>query len=86
MLESRNIKTFGDAVKYVKRLYSALGIECWAVYFTEVGRYTDWPVALHSENSEKKAYPGLKFQTNTCLIVSDTIELFIDKEEFLFVI
>ena len=81
---SEKIKTFGDAVKQVKRLYSTLGIEYWEVYLSEVGRY--YEDILHSENSEDLAYPGMMFQTNTCLIINDSFDAFILKEDFLFVL
>lgn len=71
------IKTFGDAVKQVKRLYSALGIEYWYVYITD--RFISY-----SENSNVEAYPGDDGKVETALIVNDTIELFILKEDFLF--
>lgn len=78
------IKTFGEAVKQVKTLFSALGIAYWSVYITELGRYTDWPNTYHSENSNVKPYPGLMYKIETSLIVSDPVELFIIQEDFLF--
>lgn len=80
------IKTFGEAVKQIKLLFISLGIEYWYVYLTEVGRYTDWPDVLHSENSQIEPTPGMMYNVQTALIVSDNIELFLLKEDFLFVV
>lgn len=78
------IKTLGDAVKQVKNLLSTLGIEYWAVFLAESRYYDNNPT--YTENSKIEPVCGDHYKVKTCLIVSDTIDLFIDKEDFLFVV
>lgn len=77
------IKTLGDAVKQVKNLLSTLGIEYWCVFLAYSRYFHNNPT--YTENSKIKPALGDNYKVRICLIVSDPIDLFIDKEDFLFV-
>ena len=77
------IKTHGDSVKQVKNLFSTLGIDYWYVYATEY-RCFDYSIT-YTEDSKIVPVCGDHYTIETCLTVSDPIELFILKEQFLFV-
>lgn len=78
------IKTLGDAVKQVKNLFSTLGIEYWYVYLSYSRYFHNNPT--YTENSKMEPMCGDHYEVRICLIVNDPIDLFIDKEDFLFVV
>lgn len=79
------IKTLGDAVKQYKKLLSTLGIEYWSVYISYSRYFNNNPT--YTENSTIEPECGDHYKMETCLIVSDPIELVLVKEGFfLFVV
>lgn len=79
------IKTLGDAIKQYKKLLSTLGIEYWCAYLSESRYFKNNPT--YTEDSKIEPVCGDHYKMETCLIVSDPIELVLVKEGFfLFVV
>lgn len=81
------IKTLGDAVKQVKNLFSVLGIDHWAVFLSESRYFYSVPcVPTYTENSKIEPTLGDNYKVHYCLTVSDSVDLFLLNENFLFTV